>query len=64
MLIYWLNGVMFSVSTLNAEGHWFNPRARQTKTLKLVFAGSLPSTQHLGVRAQIDRPRVRIMCLG
>ena len=35
-----------------------------SRALKLVFAASPLSTQHLGVKAKIGHPRARIMCLG
>ena len=40
------------------------PSHVKTKTLKLVFAASPLSTQHLGVRAKTGQSRVRKMCLG
>ena len=47
-----------------AEGCGFDPLRVKLKTLKLVFAASSLSTQHLGVRAKTGRTRVRIICLG
>ena len=40
------------------------PSRVKPKTLKLVFAASLLSTQQLGLRAETGSPQVRIMCLG
>ena len=44
----------------------YDPGRVKLKTLKLVFADSPLSKQHLRVRAKTSRPRdrVRIMCLG
>ena len=46
-----LGGVMVSMLASSAECRGFDPRRVKPKTLKLVYAASLLSTQHLGVRA-------------
>ena len=51
---------MVSVLASNAEGRG----PGQTKDIKMIFAASQVSTQHLVVRAKTGRPLVRIMCLG
>ena len=67
LLVYYINvryrlgGVMVSVLASSAEGRGFD--SVKPNTLKLVFASSPLSLQHLGVRAKTDLPRVRIMSL-
>ena len=46
-----LGGVMVSVLVLSAEGRGFDPGRVKPKTLKLVYAASPLSPQHLGVRS-------------
>ena len=53
---------MARVLASSAEGRGFD--RVKPNTLKLVLAASPLSTQHLGVRAKTDRPKVRIKCLG
>ena len=56
-----VGGFIISVLALSAEHQGFNPFQIKPKTLKLVFAASPLSAQHLGVRAKTGWPRVRIM---
>ena len=52
---------MVSIPTSSTEGPGSDSRPGQPKTLKLVFAASLLSKQHLGVKSKTGWPRVIIL---
>jgi len=64
VIINCISSAMVSVLTSNSVVRWFEHPSDQTNDHKLVYAASLLSTQHEGVRAKTCLLDARKKCLS